>query len=41
MRPATAGRDYHQYGLGYKYGHANLPAAYALAGLRRLDMTNA
>jgi dTDP-4-amino-4,6-dideoxygalactose transaminase len=41
MRPADAGRDYHQYGLGYKYGHGNLPAAFALAGLRRLDMTNA
>lgn len=40
MRPADAGRDYHYYGLGYKYGHANLPAAFALAGLRRLDMTN-
>jgi dTDP-4-amino-4,6-dideoxygalactose transaminase len=40
MRPADAGRDYHQYGLGYKYGHANLPAAFALAGLRRLDETN-
>jgi dTDP-4-amino-4,6-dideoxygalactose transaminase len=41
MRPADAGRDYHHYGLGYKYGHANLPAAFALAGLRRLDETNA
>jgi len=41
MRPADAGRDYHSYGLGYKYGHGNLPAAFALAGLRRLDMTNA
>jgi len=41
MRPADAGRDYHYYGLGYKYGHANLPAAFALAGLRRLDLTNA
>lgn len=41
MRPADAGRDYHHYGLGYKYGHGNLPAAFALAGLRRLDMTNA
>jgi len=41
MRPADAGRDYHEYGLGYKYGHANLPAAFALAGLRRLDETNA
>ena len=41
MRPADAGRDYHQYGLGYKYGHGNLPAAFALAGLRRLDVTNA
>ncbi|MDA0989591.1 MAG: DegT/DnrJ/EryC1/StrS family aminotransferase [Verrucomicrobia bacterium] len=41
MRPADAGRDYHHYGLGYKYGHANLPSAFALAGLRRLDATNA
>lgn len=41
MRPADAGRDYHQYGLGYKYGHGNLPSAFALAGLRRLDETNA
>ena len=41
MRPAEAGRDYHQYGLGYKYGNGNLPAAFALAGLRRLDETNA
>jgi dTDP-4-amino-4,6-dideoxygalactose transaminase len=40
MRPADAGRDYHYYGLGYKYGHANLPAAFALAGLRRLDEFN-
>jgi dTDP-4-amino-4,6-dideoxygalactose transaminase len=41
FRPAEAGRDYHQYGLGYKYGHANLPSAFVLAGLRRLDETNA
>lgn len=41
FRPADAGRDYHQYGLGYKYGHANLPAAFALSGLRKLDKTNA
>ena len=40
MRPADAGRDYHHYGLGYKYGHGNLPSAFALAGLRRLDETN-
>lgn len=40
MRPADAGRDYHEYGLGYKYGHGNLPAAFALSGLRKLDMTN-
>ena len=39
-RPAHAGRDYHQYGLGYKYGNANLPSAFALAGLRKLDETN-
>lgn len=41
MRPADAGRDYHYYGLGYKYGHGNLPAAFALSGLRKLDKTNA
>lgn len=41
MRPVGAGRDYHHYGLGYKYGHANLPAAFALGGLRKLDETNA
>jgi len=41
MRPADAGRDYHQYGLGYKYGHGNLPAAFALSGLRKLDKMNA
>jgi len=41
FRPADAGRDYHEYGLGYKYGHGNLPSAFALAGLRKLDETNA
>ncbi len=41
FRPADAGRDYHHYGLGYKYGHGNLPSAFALAGLRKLDETNA
>ena len=41
MRPANAGRDYHQYGLGYKYGLADLPSAFALTGLRKLDKTNA
>ena len=41
MRPADAGRDYHQYGLGYKYGTANLVAAFALSQLRKLDHTNA
>ena len=41
FRPADAGRDYHHYGLGYKYGHGNLPSAFALAGLRGLDKTNA
>ena len=40
FRPAEAGRDYHEYGLGYKYGNGNLPSAFALAGLRRLDETN-
>ncbi len=41
IRPADAGRDYHQYGLGYKYGMANLTAAFALSQLRKLDRTNA
>lgn len=41
MRPADAGRDYHQYGLGYKYGTANLQAAFTLSQLRKLDRTNA
>jgi dTDP-4-amino-4,6-dideoxygalactose transaminase len=41
MRPADAGRDYHEYGLGYKYGNANLPSAFALSQLRKLTMTNA
>ena len=41
MRPAGAGRDYHQYGLGWKYGTSNLPAAFALSQLRKLDKTNA
>ena len=41
IRPADAGRDYHEYGLGYKYGTANLPAAFALSQLRKLDRTNA
>ena len=41
MRPADAGRDYHQYGLGYKYGTPNLIAAFALSQLRKLDRTNA
>lgn len=40
MRPADSGRDYHRYGLGYKYRQGNLPAAYTLVGLRRLDETN-
>ncbi len=40
MRPADAGRDYHQYGLGYKYGHGNLPSAFALSQLRKLTKTN-
>ena len=41
MRPADAGRDYHAYGLGYKYGNGNLPSAFALSQLRKLDKTNA
>jgi len=40
IRPAEAGRDYHEYGLGYKYSSGNLPAAFALSALRKLDKTN-
>jgi len=40
MRPAGAGRDYHEYGLGYKYGTSNLTAAFTLSQLRKLDQTN-
>ncbi len=41
MRPPEAGREYHDYGLGWKYGTADLPAAFALSQLRKLDATNA
>jgi dTDP-4-amino-4,6-dideoxygalactose transaminase len=40
MRPADSGRDYHDYGLGWMYRTTDLNAAFALAGLRRLDQTN-
>jgi perosamine synthetase len=41
MRPADAGRDYHDYGLGWMYRTTDLNAAFALSQLRRLDQTNA
>ncbi len=41
MRPAGSGRDYHAYGLGWMYRTSDLPAAFALAQLRKLDRTNA
>jgi perosamine synthetase len=41
MRPPDAGRDYHDYGLGWMYRTCDLAAALALSQLRRLDTTNA
>jgi len=41
MRPPEAGRDYHDYGLGWMYRTSDLAAAFALSQLRRLDATNA
>ena len=41
MRPPEAGREYHDYGLGWMYRTSDLPAAFALSQLRKLDATNA
>ena len=41
MRPPEAGRDYHDYGLGWMYRTSDLAAAFALSQLRKLDATNA
>lgn len=41
FRPPEAGRDYHDYGLGWMYRTSDLPAAFALSQLRKLDATNA
>lgn len=41
FRPPDAGRDYHDYGLGWMYRTSDLPAAFALSQLRKLDKTNA
>ena len=40
MRPAGSGRDYHEYGLGWMYRTSDLPAAFALGQLRKLDRMN-
>ena len=40
MRPPEAGRDYHDYGLGWMYRTSDLAAAFALSQLRKLDDTN-
>ena len=40
MRPPEAGRDYHDYGLGWMYRTSDLAAAFALSQLRKLDRTN-
>lgn len=41
MRPPEAGREFHDYGLGWMYRTSDLPAAFALSQLRRFDDTNA
>ncbi|MFC1526977.1 DegT/DnrJ/EryC1/StrS family aminotransferase, partial [Candidatus Latescibacterota bacterium] len=41
MRPPEAGRDFHDYGLGWMYRTSDLNAAFALSQLRKLDATNA
>jgi dTDP-4-amino-4,6-dideoxygalactose transaminase len=41
MRPPEAGREYDDFGLGWMYRTSDLPAAFALSQLRRLDDTNA
>jgi perosamine synthetase len=40
MRPPEAGREYHDYGLGWMYRTSDLPAAFALSQFRKLDDTN-
>ncbi len=40
MRPPEAGREFHDYGLGWMYRTSDLPAAFALSQLRRFDSTN-
>ncbi|MBT4501452.1 MAG: DegT/DnrJ/EryC1/StrS family aminotransferase, partial [Gemmatimonadetes bacterium] len=40
MRPADAGRDYHDYGLGWMYRTSDLAAAFALSQLRKLDQSS-
>ena len=40
MRPPYAGRDYHDYGLGWMYRTSDLAAAFALGQLRKLSDNN-
>ncbi len=40
MRPPGSGREYHDYGLGWMYRTSDLPAAFALSQLRKLDESN-
>ena len=40
MRPVDAGRDFHDFGLGWMYRTTDLNAAFALSQLRKLDKTN-
>ena len=40
MRPPEAGRDYHDYGLGWMYRISDLSAAFALGQLHKLDRNN-
>lgn len=41
MRPPHSGREYDDYGLGWMYRTSDLPAAFALAQLRKLPEQNA
>jgi dTDP-4-amino-4,6-dideoxygalactose transaminase len=41
MRAPEGDRDFHAYGMGWMYRTSDLPAAYALAQLRKLDRNNA
>jgi dTDP-4-amino-4,6-dideoxygalactose transaminase len=41
MKAPEGNRDFHAYGMGWMYRTSDLPAAFALAQLRKLDRNNA